>query len=65
MLEEGTSAIKELGFAGPQGERMVTMEKSAKVHDVVVCTLCSCYPWPVLELPPSWCRKDPVYRART
>jgi nitrile hydratase len=63
LLEEGTSAIKELGFAGPQGEHIVVVENTAKVHNVVVCTLCSCYPWPVLGLPPSW-YKDPVYRAR-
>jgi nitrile hydratase len=63
LLDEGTSAIKELGFAGPQGEHIVVVENSAKVHNVVVCTLCSCYPWPVLGLPPSW-YKDPAYRAR-
>jgi nitrile hydratase len=63
LLDEGTSAIKELGFAGPQGEHIVVVENTAKVHNVVVCTLCSCYPWPVLGLPPSW-YKDPAYRAR-
>lgn len=63
LLAEGTSAIKELGFAGPQGEHIVVLEQTDDVHHVVVCTLCSCYPWPVLGLPPSW-YKDPAYRAR-
>ena len=56
LLEDGTAAIGELGYSGPQGEHI-------EVLDVVVCTLCSCYPWPVLGLPPSW-YKDPAYRAR-
>ncbi|MFC5996309.1 nitrile hydratase subunit alpha [Pseudonocardia hispaniensis] len=63
LLAEGTAAIKELGFSGPQGEHIVVVENSAKTHNVVVCSLCSCYPWPVLGLPPSW-YKDPAYRAR-
>ncbi|MEN3300043.1 nitrile hydratase subunit alpha [Pseudonocardia sp.] len=63
LLDEGTSAIKELGFAGPQGEHIVVVENTPTVHNVTVCTLCSCYPWPVLGLPPSW-YKDPAYRAR-
>jgi nitrile hydratase len=63
LLAEGTSAIKELGFAGPQGEHIVVVENTDSVHNVVVCTLCSCYPWPVLGLPPAW-YKDPAYRAR-
>jgi nitrile hydratase subunit alpha len=63
LLAEGTSAIKELGFAGPQGEHIVVVENTPTTHNVVVCTLCSCYPWPVLGLPPSW-YKDPAYRAR-
>ena len=63
LLAEGTSAIKELGFAGPQGEHIVVLEQTDEVHHVVVCTLCSCYPWPVHGLPPSW-YKDPAYRAR-
>jgi nitrile hydratase len=63
LLAEGTSAIKELGFGGPQGEHIVVLEQTDEVHHVVVCTLCSCYPWPVLGLPPSW-YKDPAYRAR-
>ena len=63
LLAEGTSAIKELGFAGPQGEHIVVLENTDTVHHVVTCTLCSCYPWPVLGLPPGW-YKDPAYRAR-
>ena len=63
LLSDGTAAIAELGFKGPQGEHMVVVENSPTVHHVVVCTLCSCYPWPVLGLPPSW-YKDPAYRAR-
>ncbi len=63
LLADGTGAIKELGFAGPQGEHIVVVENSDDVHNVVVCTLCSCYPWPVLGLPPEW-YKDPAYRSR-
>jgi nitrile hydratase subunit alpha len=63
LLADGTAAIAELGFKGPQGEHMVVVENGPTVHHVVVCTLCSCYPWPVLGLPPSW-YKDPAYRAR-
>jgi nitrile hydratase len=63
LLEDGSAAIAELGFKGPQGEHMVVLENTPTVHNVVVCTLCSCYPWPVLGLPPSW-YKDPAYRAR-
>jgi nitrile hydratase len=63
LLADGTAAIAALGFKGPQGEHMVVLENTPDVHHVVVCTLCSCYPWPVLGLPPSW-YKDPVYRAR-
>jgi nitrile hydratase len=63
LLADGTAAIEELGFGGPQGEHMVVLEQTDDVHHVVVCTLCSCYPWPVLGLPPSW-YKDPAYRAR-
>ena len=63
LLDDGTAAIKELGFTGPQGEHVVVVENTATTHNVVVCTLCSCYPWPVLGLPPSW-YKDPAYRAR-
>ena len=63
LLADGTGAIKELGFAGPQGEHIVVVENSDDIHNVVVCTLCSCYPWPVLGLPPEW-YKDPAYRSR-
>jgi nitrile hydratase len=64
LLDDGTAAIKELGFSGQGGEHIVVVENTATTHNVVVCTLCSCYPWPVLGLPPSW-YKDPAYRART
>jgi nitrile hydratase subunit alpha len=63
LLEDGSAAIASLGFKGPQGEHMVVLENTPTVHHVVVCTLCSCYPWPVLGLPPSW-YKDPTYRSR-
>jgi nitrile hydratase subunit alpha len=63
LLADGTAAIAELGFGGPQGEHMVVVENTPTVHNVVVCTLCSCYPWPVLGLPPTW-YKSPAYRAR-
>ena len=63
LLDEGTAAIAEFGFSGPQGEHIIVVENTPGVHHVVVCTLCSCYPWPVLGLPPAW-YKDPAYRAR-
>src|SRR5262249_13227758 len=63
LLADATAAIDELGFSGPQGEHIVVVENTPVVHNVVVCTLCSCYPWPVLGLPPSW-YKDPAYRSR-
>jgi len=63
LLAEGTAAIAELGFAGPEGDHVVVVENTPAVHNVVVCTLCSCYPWPTLGLPPAW-YKDPPYRAR-
>jgi len=63
LLENATSAIAELGFGGLQGEHMVVVENTPQVHNVVVCTLCSCYPWPVLGLPPVW-YKDAAYRSR-
>jgi nitrile hydratase len=63
LLRDGTAAIAELGYGGPQGEQMVVVENSPEVHNVVVCTLCSCYPWPVLGLPPAW-YKEPAYRSR-
>jgi nitrile hydratase len=63
LLADGTAAIAELGFGGPEGEHLVVVENTPAVHNVVVCTLCSCYPWPVLGLPPNW-YKTPAYRAR-
>jgi len=63
LLADGTAAIAELGFKGPQGEHMVVLENTPAVHHVVVCTLCSCYPWPVLGLPPTWYKSAP-YRSR-
>ena len=63
LLENGTAAIAELGFSGVQGEDMVVVENTDDVHNMVVCTLCSCYPWPTLGLPPVWYKSAP-YRAR-
>jgi nitrile hydratase subunit alpha len=63
LLADGTAAIAELGFGGPEGSHLVVTENAPGVHNVVVCTLCSCYPWPVLGLPPNW-YKSPPYRAR-
>ena len=63
LLDDGTAAIAEMGFKGPQGEHIEVLENTPGVHNVVVCTLCSCYPWPVLGLPPGW-YKDPAYRSR-
>lgn len=63
LLEDGSAAIAELGFSGVQGEDMVVVENTDAVHNVVVCTLCSCYPWPTLGLPPVWYKSAP-YRAR-
>jgi len=63
LLDNGTAAIAELGFSGWEGDTMVVVENSPAVHNVIVCTLCSCYPWPVLGLPPTW-YKSPAYRAR-
>jgi nitrile hydratase len=64
LLANGTAAIAELGFSGSQGAEIVVLENTPTVHNVVVCTLCSCYPWPVLGLPPSWYKAYP-YRSRT
>ncbi len=63
LLADATAAIAELGFSGVQGEDMAIVENTPLVHNVVVCTLCSCYPWPVLGLPPAWYKAAP-YRAR-
>jgi len=63
LLQDATAAIASLGFAGRQGEHMVAVENTESRHNLVVCTLCSCYPWPVLGLPPIWYKSAP-YRAR-
>jgi nitrile hydratase subunit alpha len=63
LLSDGTAAIAELGFTGPEGDHMVVVENTPHVHNLVVCTLCSCYPWPTLGLPPKW-YKAPAYRSR-
>ncbi len=63
LLDDGTAAIAELGFGGTQGEHMVVVENTPEVHNLVVCTLCSCYPWPTLGLPPVWYKSN-AYRAR-
>jgi nitrile hydratase len=63
LLTDATAAIAELGFTGSQGEHMVAVENTPTEHNLVVCTLCSCYPWPVLGLPPVW-YKSPGYRSR-
>jgi nitrile hydratase len=63
LLEHGTSAIAELGFGGAEGDNLVAVANTPTIHNLVVCTLCSCYPWPVLGLPPNW-YKSPPYRAR-
>jgi nitrile hydratase len=63
LLANGTKAIAELGYGGAEGADMRVLENTDDVHNVVVCTLCSCYPWPVLGLPPSWYKSD-AYRSR-
>ena len=63
LLSDGTAAIASLGFTGVEGADMVVVENTPKIHNVIVCTLCSCYPWPVLGLPPRW-YKSAAYRAR-
>jgi nitrile hydratase len=63
LREDATAAIASLGFSGRQGEHMVAVENTPGEHNLVVCTLCSCYPWPVLGLPPVW-YKSPPYRSR-
>jgi nitrile hydratase subunit alpha len=63
LLKDATAAIAELGYTGRQGEHMVAVENTPQVHNLVVCTLCSCYPWPVLGLPPVWYKSAP-YRSR-
>jgi nitrile hydratase subunit alpha len=63
LLDDGTRAVAELGFGGPEGHMIVAVPNTSAVHNVVVCTLCSCYPWPVLGLPPAW-YKSSEYRSR-
>ncbi|RAX37758.1 nitrile hydratase subunit alpha [Rhizobium tropici] len=63
LLDNGTEALKEVGVSGLQGEAMVILENTPEVHNVIVCTLCSCYPWTVLGLPPTWYKSAP-YRSR-
>jgi len=63
LLQDATAAIASMGYSGLQGEHMKVVENTPKIHNVVVCTLCSCYPWPVLGLPPVWYKSAP-YRAR-
>ena len=64
LLSSGSAAIAELGYGGSQGEDMVVVENTSQVHNLIVCTLCSCYPWPVLGLPPVWYKSAP-YRSRS
>jgi nitrile hydratase subunit alpha len=63
LLDDGTAAIASLGYSGRQGEHIVALENTQRIHNMVVCTLCSCYPWPVLGLPPTWYKSAP-YRSR-
>ncbi|NQV57356.1 MAG: nitrile hydratase subunit alpha [Rhodospirillales bacterium] len=63
LLEDATKAVASMGFSGMQGENLVAVENTDDLHNMVVCTLCSCYPWPVLGLPPTWYKSD-AYRAR-
>ena len=64
LLIDGAAAIAELGYAGEQGEHLVVVENTPEVHNLVTCTLCSCYPWPILGLPPVWYKSAP-YRSRS
>lgn len=64
LLDDGTAAIAELGYSGRQGEQLTVVENTPAIHNVLVCTLCSCYPWPLLGLPPVWYKSD-AYRSRT
>jgi nitrile hydratase subunit alpha len=63
LLDDATAAIASLGYTGRQGEHIVALENTERTHNMVVCTLCSCYPWPVLGLPPTWYKSAP-YRSR-
>jgi nitrile hydratase subunit alpha len=64
LLKNATAAIAEIGYGGAEGEQMVVVENTAGIHNLIVCTLCSCYPWPVLGLPPVW-YKSAAYRSRS
>ena len=64
LLDDGTEAMAEFGYSGGQGEKLTVVENTSSVHNVIVCTLCSCYPWPVLGLPPTW-YKSAAFRSRT
>ena len=64
LLEDATAVVSELGYYGRQGEHMIAVENTDDVHNMVVCTLCSCYPWPLLGIPPTWYKSD-AYRARS
>jgi nitrile hydratase len=63
LLADASAAISEFGYSGAQGEHMLVVENTPRIHNLVVCTLCSCYPWPVLGLPPVWYKSAP-YRSR-
>jgi len=63
LLQDATAAVTDLGYYGRQGEHMVAVENTPDLHNMVVCTLCSCYPWPLLGIPPAWYKSD-AYRAR-
>lgn len=63
LLEDATAAVADMGLYGRQGEHIVAVENTGTVHNMVVCTLCSCYPWPLLGIPPGWYKSD-AYRAR-
>ena len=63
LLADATAAAAEMGYGGAEGERMICVENTPQVHNAIVCTLCSCYPWPVLGVPPVW-YKSPPYRSR-
>ena len=63
LLEDATAVVADLGYFGRQGEHIVAVENTPQVHNMVVCTLCSCYPWPLLGVPPTWYKSD-AYRAR-
>lgn len=63
LMDDATAAVTEMGFYGRQGEHIVAVENTPQVHNMVVCTLCSCYPWPLLGIPPAWYKSD-AYRAR-